>query len=135
MELTIDDTCISIDYDCGFDESISSLKKKKSMALKCSLYLKKGEEAEKLEFIENLDSLPYTVYIKKASVYYWVFSDCKLLSKGLKSESYRPWDVSFGEDYIKCTFEISFSYSEVFGTNKESVLKREIALSKLLGRD
>ena len=132
MDLIIENTSLSIDYDCGFNESVSVLKKKKSLALKCTLYLKKGEDTEKLEFIENLDSLPYTVYIKKSFAYYWVFNDCKLLGKSLKSESSRPW---WDEDSMKWTFAISFSYAEVFGTNKEEVVKREIALNNLFGRD
>ncbi len=137
MELVINNKILIIDYDCSFSESVSVLKKKKSLSLKCTLYLdlKKEESIEIADYIRNMESLPYTVCIKKSNVYYWVFNDCKLLNKSSKSEYYKPWELSYAEEYTKCTFDISFSYEEVFGTNKESVVKREIALNNLFERD
>jgi len=137
MELVINNKILIIDYDCSFSESVSVLKKKKSLALKCTLYLdiKKEESTEIVDYIRNMESLPYTVCIKKSNVYYWVFNDCKLLNKSSKNEYYKPWELSYAEEYTKWTFDISFSYEEVFGTNKESVVKREIALNNLFERD
>jgi len=138
MELVINNTILNIDYDCSFSESVSVLKKKKSLSLKCTLYLDlKMEESNEIveDYIKNLESLPYTVCIKKSNVYHWVFNDCKLLSKSVKSEYYQPWELSYAEEYMKWTFDISFSYEEVFGTNKEEVVKREIALNNLFERE
>ncbi len=137
MELVINNKILIIDYDRSFSESVSVLKKNKSLALKCTLYLdlKKEESNEIVDYINNMESLPYTICIKKSNVYHWVFNDCKLLSKSVKSEYYKPWELSFAEEYTKWTFDISFSYEEVFGTNKEEVVKREIALNNLFGRD
>jgi len=136
MELVIDGTKLSIDYDSVFVESISALRKKKSLSLKCTLYLKvKVESSKELEFVKNLDRLADTVLVKKSNSYFWVFNGCKIIDKSLKKEYYRPWDLSYAEECTKWTFEISFSYEEVFGTNKESVVKREIALNNLFSRD
>jgi hypothetical protein len=138
MELVINNKILSIDYDCSFSESVSVLKKKKSLSLKCTLYLdlKKEESNEIVEdYIKNLEFLPYTVCIKKSNVYHWVFNDCKLLSKSVKSEYYKPWELSYAEEYMKWNYDIWFSYEEVFGTNKPNVVKREIALNNLFGRD
>ena len=139
MELVINNKVLNIDYDSSFSESVSVLKKKKSLSLKCTLYLdhKKEEESNEIvkDYIKNLECLPYTVCIKKSNVYHWVFNNCKLLSKNVKSEYYKPWELSFAEEYTKWRFEISFSYEEVFGTNKEEVVKREIVFNNLFDHD
>ncbi len=129
MRLIIDSLELSIDWGSNFNESVYALKKSNEISIACSFYLKEGEDCRKLDIVKSIQSIPSSIYVAKASDYFWVFGGCKLISKSIKKT-----DPTFfpSEKWI---VEISFSYEEVFGTNKADAVKREIALSKIFSRD
>ena len=124
------------DYDnTGFSEKVSVLKKNKSFSISSSLYIESnvGTSYEKLNLLKKMKSIPDTIFATKSGRYFWVFEGCNLISLSIeKDEKY------FGyrhEPTEKWTIKLEIGYEEVFGTNKPNVVKREIALNNLFGRD
>ena len=135
MNLTIGDIYLDSDYGSGFSEKISGLRKNKSFSFSSSLYIESnvGTSYDKLNLLKKMKSIPDTIFATKGGRYFWVFEGCNLISLSFqKDEKY------FGyrhEPTEKWTIKLEIGYEEVFGTNKPNVVKREIALNNLFGRD
>jgi hypothetical protein len=135
MMLRIGEIELDTDYDNGFNEKVSILRKNKSFSISSSLYIESnvGTTYEKLNLLKKMKSIPETIFVTKGGRYFWVFEGCSLISLSIeKDEKY------FGyrhEPTEKWTIKLEIGYEEVFGTNKPNVVKREIALNNLFGRD
>ena len=135
MRIILGDIEIDTDYDTGFSEKVSVLKKNKSFSISSSLYIEShvGTSYDKLNLLKKMKSVPDTIIATKGGRYFWVFEGCNLISLSVeKDEKY------FGyrhEPTEKWTIKLEIGYEEVFGTNKPNVVKREIVLNNLFGRD
>ena len=135
MRIIIGEIELDTDYDNGFSEKVSVLKKNKSFSISSSLYIESnvGTSYDKLNLLKKMKSIPDTIFATKGGRYFWVFEGCNLISLSFeKDEKY------FGyrhEPTEKWTIKLEIGYEEVFGTNKPNVVKREIALNNLFGRD
>lgn len=137
MRMIIGEIELETDYDnyTGFSEKISVLRKNKSFSFSSSLYIESnvGTSYEKLNLLKKMKSIPDTIFATKSGRYFWVFEGCNLISLSIeKDEKY------FGyrhEPTEKWTIKLEIGYEEVFGTNKPNVVKREIVLNNLFGRD
>ena len=135
MNLTIGDIYLDSDYGSGFSEKISVLRKNKSFSFSSSLYIESnvGTSYDKLNLLKKVKSIPDTIFATKGGRYFWVFEGCSLISLSVeKDEKYYGYRH---EPTEKWTIKLEIGYEEVFGTNKPNVVKREIALNNLFGRD
>lgn len=138
MYLYIDEKNYWLDFGC-FPEKISRLKKLNQIKFKINLYDYSNvkstsagsqiEFANQFSFIKSLKTLPKTIYASKSDHYWWSFDECLLLDKKV----YRDKDFydSQGRDIKKWNIELTISYKDVYGSNKKSVLERDIKLKKL----
>lgn len=138
MYLYISDKNFWLDFGC-FPEKISRLKKLNQIKFKINLYDYSNvkstsagsqiEFANQFSFIKSLKTLPETIYASKSDHYWWSFDGCLLLDKKV----YRDKDFydSQGRDIKKWNIELTISYKDVYGSNKKSVLERDIKLKKL----
>jgi len=131
MELVIDNIHFNIDYDSTFSESLSVLRKDKKISLSLSFYLESnvGTTSKKLNILKKMKSIPDTILITKGGRYFWVFEGCNLISLSFKK------DEKYHVEMEKCDVKLEIGYDGVFGTSKPEVVKREIALNNLFGRD
>ena len=135
MNLTIGDIYLDSDYGSGFSEKISVLRKNKSFSFSSSLYIEShvGTSYEKLNLLKKMKSIPDTIFATKGGRYFWVFEGCNLISLSIeKDEKYYGYRHEPTDKWIA---KLEIGYEEVFGTNKPNVVKREIALNNLFGRD
>lgn len=135
MNLTIGDIYMNSDYGSGFSEKISVLKKNKSFSFSSSLYIEShvGTSYDKLNILKKMKSIPETIFATKGGRYFWVFEGCSLISLSIeKDEKYYGYRQEPMEKWVA---KIEIGYEEVFGTNNPNVVKREIALNNLFGRD
>ena len=135
MRIIIGEIELDTDYDNGFSEKVSVLKKNKSFSISSSLYIESnvGTSYEKLNILKKMKSIPDTIFATKGGRYFWVFEGCNLISLSFEKDG-----KYFGyrhEPTEKWITKIEIGYEEVFGTNKPNVVKREIALNNLFGRD
>ncbi len=133
MNLYLDEKSYHLDW--GFPEKISFLKKKDSITLKFNIYIYseetfwKNSENEKLEVLKSMTSVPTNVYVSKSDYYWWVFDECRFIStKVSKDKNYYDYQ---GRDTEKWNCELTFSYKDVYGSNKKAVVDRDIKLKKL----
>jgi len=143
MNLYLDEKSYHLDW--GFPEKISFLKKRDSITLKFLIYTyseedivsnslqlmrdKKSEESKKLEIVKSMTSVPTNVYVSKSDYYWWVFDECRFIStKVSKDKNYYDYQ---GRDTEKWNCELTFSYKDVYGSNKKTVVDRDIKLRKL----
>lgn len=133
MNLYLDEKSYHLDW--GFPEKISALKKKDSITLKFNIYIYseetfwKNHEKEKLEVVKSMTSVPTNVYVSKSDYYWWVFDECEFISIKV-SQDKNYWDYH-GRDIEKWNCELTFSYKDVYGSNKKAVVDRDIKLKKL----
>jgi len=135
MNLIIGDIYLYSDYGSGFSEKISVLRKNKSFSFSSSLYIEShvGTSYEKLNMLKAMKSVPDTIFATKGGRYFWVFEGCNLISLSIeKDEKYYGYRQEPTEKWV---VSLEIGYEEVFGTNKPNVVKREIALNNLFGRD
>ncbi len=129
MDVYLDDKKIHLDW--GFPEKISQLKKRDSITLDICLYIYDNmvKPDTDLEFLKHIKEVPETIYVSKSNYYWWVFEGCKLIDINV----YR--DKNFydyrGRDIEKWNCKLTFSYKDVYGSNKKSVVERDIKLKKL----
>ncbi len=133
MNLYLDEKSYHLDW--GFPEKISFLKKKDSITLKFNIYIYseetfwKNSENEKLEVLKSMTSVPTNVYVSKSDYYWWVFDECEFISiKVNQDKNYYDYQ---GRETKKWNCELTFSYKDVYGSNKKAVVDRDIKLKKL----
>jgi len=133
MNLYLDEKSYHLDW--GFPEKISFLKKKDSITLKFNIYIYseetfwKNHENEKLEVVKSMTSVPTNVYVSKSDYYWWVFDECGFISIKVNQDK-NYWDYQ-GRETKKWNCELTFSYKDVYGSNKKAVVDRDIKLKKL----
>jgi hypothetical protein len=136
MRIIIGEVELDTDYDTGFNEKVSVLRKNKSFLFSSSFYIESnvGTSYDKLNLLKNMKSIPDTILATKGGKYFWVFEGCNLISLSVeKDEKY--YFAYHQEPTEKWVVKIEIGYEEVFGTNRPNVVKREIALNNLFGRD
>ena len=136
MRIIIGEVELDTDYDTGFNEKVSVLRKNKSFSFSSSFYIESnvGTSYDKLNLLKKMKSIPDTIFATKGGKYFWVFEGCNLISLSVeKDEKY--YFAYHQEPTEKWVVKIEIGYEEVFGTNKPNVVKREIALNNLFGRD
>jgi hypothetical protein len=136
MRIIIGEVELDTDYDTGFNEKVSVLRKNKSFLFSSSFYIESnvGTSYDKLNLLKNMKSIPDTILATKGGKYFWVFEGCNLISLSIeKDEKY--YFAYHQEPTEKWVVKIEIGYEEVFGTNRPNVVKREIALNNLFGRD
>ena len=133
MNLYLDEKSYHLDW--GFPEKISFLKKRDSITLKFNIYIYseetfwKNHENEKLEVVKSITSVPTNVYVSKSDYYWWVFDECRFIStKVSKDKNYYDYQE---RDTEKWNCELTFSYKDVYGSNKKTVVDRDIKLKKI----
>jgi len=143
MDLYLDEKSYHLDW--GFPEKISLLKKRDSITLKFTIYTYTEEdilcnslqlmrdrmriENKKLELIQSMTLVPPNVYISKSDYYWWVFDECEFISTKVNQDKIF-YDYQ-GRDTKKWSCELTFSYKDVYGSNKRAVVDRDIKLKKL----
>ena len=141
MELIIDDNTYQFNYDFEFSEKLSTHKKKDKITFSVSVYLHgTGEnpspkllqtQSENLKYITELEEVPDSIYIAKSNYYWWCFDGCKLLNKTIKED--KDFYDYKGRDIKKINILLSISYKGVYGSDKKSVIERNIKLNQLFG--
>ena len=136
MRIILGDIEIDTDYDNGFNEKVSVLRKNKSFSISSSLYIESnvGTSYDKLNILKKMKSIPDTIFATKGGKYFWVFEGCNLISLSIEKDK-KYYFAYHQEPTEKWVVKIEIGYEEVFGTNKPNVVKREIALNNLFGPD
>lgn len=129
MYLYIDDKSFFLDWGCEFTEKISTLKKRDSIKFKLNIYVENKDDAKLNSFISCISSFPTNIYVSKSDYYWWCFDGCQLLDNKI-------WeDIDFldfrGRDIRKFDIELTISYKDVYGSNKKTVIERDLKLKKL----
>lgn len=130
MDLYIEDKSFYLDW--GFPEKISHLRKKETIKFKLNIYIDNSsvdKDNIKLKFIEELNTLSETVYVSKSDYYWWCFDSCQLIDKKIAED--KNYSDYKGRDIKKINVELIISYKDVWGSNKKSVLERDMKLKKL----
>lgn len=130
MYLYIDDKSFWLDFGC-FPEKISRLKKMNQIKFNIALYadVSKSDQYIELDFLKSLKKLPKTIYCSKSNYYWWCFDLCQLLDKKIyQDKNYYDYQ---GRDIKKWNIELTISYKDVWGSNKKTVLERDLKLNKL----
>jgi len=135
MRIIIGEIELDTDYDNGFNEKVSVLRKNKSFSISSTLYIESnvGTSYDKLNILKKMKSIPDTIFATKGGRYFWVFEGCNLISLSFEKDEKYFWLRD--EPTEKWITKIEIGYEEVFGTNKPNVVKREIALNNLFARD
>jgi hypothetical protein len=129
MDVYLDDKKIHLDW--GFPEKISQLKKRVSITLDICFYIYDEEPNKELEYLKTIVEIPNTIYVSKSDYYWWVFEDCKLIDKQIQRDK-NFYDYK-GRDIDKWNCKLTFSYKDVYGSNKKNLIDREIKLKQLFG--
>lgn len=137
MYLYISDKNFWLDFGC-FPEKISRLKKLEQIKFKINLYDygpftgfvgSQIEFANQFSFLKSIKTLPETIYASKSDYYWWSFDGCLLLDKKIyQDKDYYDYQ---GRDIKKWNIELTISYKDVWGSNKKTVLERDLKLNKL----
>lgn len=138
MKLRIGEIELHLDYDSEFSEKVSVLRKKDRISFSSYIYVTGSgiESNRRISYIKDLKESPSAIYASKAEAYFWIFEGCELISKSVeKDENYRSYSLTEEVHASRWLVKIEVSYKDVFGTNKLNVVKREIALNDLFGRD
>lgn len=141
MELVIGDRVYQFDYDSEFSEKLSTLKKKSKITFRLLIYVYGvggknddrllQEQNESIKFITDLQEVPNSMYVAKSNFYWWCFDGCKLLDKTIKEDK-EFYDYK-GRDIKKLKIDLTVSFSTVYGSDKKSVIERNIKLNQLFG--
>jgi hypothetical protein len=129
MDVYLDDKKIHLDW--GFPEKISQLKKRVSITLDICFYIYNEEPNKELEYLKTIVEVPNTIYVSKSDYYWWVFENCKLIDKHIQRDK-NFYDYK-GRDIHKWNCKLTFSYKDVYGSNKKNLIDREIKLKQLFG--
>lgn len=129
MDVYLDDKKIGLNW--GFPEKISQLKKRDTITLDLCYYIYDNIEkfGDDLEFLQHIKEVPENIYVSKSNYYWWVFEGCKLIDKKIeKDKNFLGYN---GRNVDKWDCKLTFSYKGVYGSNKKSVVERDIKLKKL----
>jgi hypothetical protein len=127
MDVYLDNKKIHLDW--GFPEKTSQLKKRVSITLDICFYIYNEEPIKELEYLKTIVEIPNTIYVSKSDYYWWVFEDCILIDKQIQRDK-NFYDYK-GRDIDKWNCKLTFSYKDVYGSNKKNLIDREIKLKKL----
>jgi hypothetical protein len=83
----------------------------------------------KINFFKSLNSTSETVYASKSDYYWWCFDGCQLVDKKIYQD--KDYYDYVGRDIKKWSIELIISYKDVWGSNKKTVLERDLKLKKL----
>jgi hypothetical protein len=129
MDVYLDNKKIHLDW--GFPEKTSQLKKRVSITLDICFYIYNEEPIKELEYLKTIVEIPNTIYVSKSDYYWWVFEDCILIDKQIQRDK-NFYDYK-GRDIDKWNCKLTFSYKDVYGSNKKNLIDREIKLKQLFG--
>lgn len=127
MYLYIDDKNFWLDSGY-FPEKITRLKQINPVKFKIHLY-DTFDFDEKINFFKSLISITETVYVSKSDYYWWCFDGCQLIDKKIYQD--KDYYDYAGRDIKKWNIELTISYKDVWGSNKKTVLERDLKLKKL----
>jgi hypothetical protein len=133
MYIYIDDKEFWLDSGY-FPEKITRLKQINPIKFKINLYDNRVNSVDfdfngKINFFKSLNSTSETVYASKSDYYWWCFDGCQLIDKKIYQDK-NYYDYS-GRDIKKWNIELTISYKDVWGSNKKTVLERDLKLKKL----
>lgn len=117
-----------------FNEKISHLKKIKQIKFQIHLYnspsvsSKEFDFTSKIMFLKSISTLG-TIYVSKSQYYWWSFESCQLIDSRISED--KDYFDYIGRDQKKWDIELTISYKDVWGSNKKSVLERDLKLNKL----
>jgi hypothetical protein len=128
MYIYIDDKNFWLDSGY-FPEKITRLKQINPVKFKIHLYDNDFDFDEKVNFFKSLISISETVYVSKSDYYWWCFDGCQLIDKKIYQD--KDYYDYAGRDIKKWNIELTISYKDVWGSNKKTVLERDLKLKKL----
>jgi hypothetical protein len=131
MYIYIDDKEFWLDSGY-FPEKITRLKQINPIKFKINLYdnvIELSDFDEKINFFKSLISISETVYVSKSDYYWWCFDGCQLIDKKIYQD--KDYYDYVGRDIKKWNIELTISYKDVWGSNKKTVLERDLKLKKL----
>lgn len=131
MYIYIDDKEFWLDSGY-FPEKITRLKQINPIKFKINLYdnvIELSDFDEKINFFKSLISISETVYVSKSDYYWWCFDGCQLIDKKIYQD--KDYYDYAGRDIKKWNIELTISYKDVWGSNKKTVLERDLKLKKL----
>jgi hypothetical protein len=131
MYLFLNDKRFFLDCSFGFSEKVSQLKKKSEIKLNIYHYVYSNliKTHQDLEFMKDITEVPDNIYISKSDYYWWVFDGCKLIDINI-SQDKSFYDYN-GRHIKKWNCKLTFSYNDVYGSNKKKLIDRDIKLKKL----
>ena len=133
MYIYIDDKEFWLDSEC-FPEKITRLKQINPVKFKINLYDNRVNSGDfdfngKINFFKSLNLTPETIYASKSDYYWWCFDGCQLIDKKIYQD--KDYYDYVGRDIKKWNIELTISYKDVWGSNKKTVLERDLKLKKL----
>ncbi len=136
MYIYIDDKEFWLD-PC-FPEKITRLKQINTVKFKINLYDNRVNSKfptgdfdfnGKINFFKSLNLTPETIYASKSDYYWWCFDGCQLIDKKIYQD--KDYYDYVDRDIKKWNIELTISYKDVCGSNKKTVLERDLKLKKL----
>jgi hypothetical protein len=131
MDIFLGDKKFHLDYGSVFSEKVSQLKKKTEITIIIDHYIYDNmvKPDTVLLILKSIKEVPETIYISKSDYYWWVFDGCKLIDINVYQDK-NFYDYQ-GRNIEKWNCKLKFSYVDVYGSNKKSVIDRDIKLKKL----
>lgn len=131
MDIFLGNKKFHLDYGSVFSEKVSQLKKKTEITISIDHYIYDNmvKPDTVLLILKSIKEVPETIYISKSDYYWWVFDGCKLIDINVYQDK-NFYDYQ-GRNIEKWNCELKFSYNDVYGSNKKSVIDRDIKLKKL----
>lgn len=131
MDVFLGDKKFHLDYGSVFSEKVSQLKKKTQITISIDHYIYDNmvKPDTVLLILKSIKEIPETIYVSKSIYYWWVFDGCKLININV-NQAKNFYDYQ-GRNIEKWNCELTFSYKDVYGSNKKSVIDRDIKLKKL----
>ena len=131
MDIFLGDKKFHLDYGSVFSEKVSQLKKKTEITISIDHYVYDNmvKPDTVLLILKSIKEVPETIYVSKSDYYWWVFDGCKLIDINVYQDK-NFYDYQ-GRNIEKWNCELKFSYNDVYGSNKKSVIDRDIKLKKL----
>jgi hypothetical protein len=131
MDIFLGDKKFHLDYGSVFSEKVSQLKKKTEITIIIDHYIYDNmvKPDTVLLILKSIKEVPETIYISKSDYYWWVFDGCKLIDINVYQDK-NFYDYQ-GRNIEKWNCKLKFSYNDVYGSNKKSVIDRDIKLKKL----
>ena len=131
MDIFLGDKKFHLDYGSVFSEKVSQLKKKNEITISIDHYIYDNmvKPDTVLLILKSIKEVPETIYISKSDYYWWVFDGCKLIDINVyQDKNFYDYQV---RNIEKWNCKLKFSYNDVYGSNKKSVIDRDIKLKKL----